>query len=46
LPTANGVRLLGVTVSNFDQMLINAADELLPLFGTCTSVAPKSDECR
>ena len=31
LPTAKGVRLLGVTVSNFDQAPIGAADEL-PLF--------------
>jgi DNA polymerase-4 len=31
LPTAKGIRLLGVTVSNFEQMPITAADEL-PLF--------------
>jgi DNA polymerase-4 len=31
LPTAKGVRLLGVTVSNFEQMPINPADAL-PLF--------------
>ena len=28
LPTARGVRLLGVTVSNFEQTSVNAADEL------------------
>jgi DNA polymerase IV len=32
LPTAKGVRLLGVTVSNFDQQPADAADGL-PLFG-------------
>jgi DNA polymerase-4 len=32
LPTAKGVRLLGVTVSNFDQAPAGAGDEL-PLFG-------------
>ena len=31
LPTVKGVRLLGVTVSNFDQAPIGAAGEL-PLF--------------
>jgi DNA polymerase-4 len=33
LPTAKGVRLLGVTVSNFDPAQIEA-DKALPLFGT------------
>jgi DNA polymerase IV len=33
LPAAKGIRLLGVTVSNFDQAPANAADAL-PLFGT------------
>jgi len=32
LPTAKGVRLLGVTVSNFDSMPADA-DKALPLFG-------------
>jgi DNA polymerase IV len=32
LPTAKGIRLLGVTVSNFDWVPASAADEL-PLFG-------------
>jgi DNA polymerase IV len=32
LPAAKGIRLLGVTVSNFDQVPIDAADAL-PLFG-------------
>ena len=32
LPIAKRVRLLGVTVSNFEQVPVNAADEL-PLFG-------------
>jgi hypothetical protein len=31
LPTTKAVRLLGVTVSNFDQLPINPVDEL-PLF--------------
>ncbi len=31
LPTANGIRLLGVSVSNFDRMPVTAAEEL-PLF--------------
>jgi len=31
LPTAKGVRLLGVTVSNFDRALVGSAGEL-PLF--------------
>jgi DNA polymerase-4 len=32
LPTSKGVRLIGVSVSNFDRMPITAAGEL-PLFG-------------
>jgi DNA polymerase-4 len=42
LPTAKGVRLLGVTVSNFDQAPIGAADEL-PLFDTAESIVPQPD---
>jgi DNA polymerase IV len=38
LPTAKGIRLLGVTVSNFDQ-LPAAAD--LPLFGTGKTRVPQ-----
>ena len=37
LPTTKGVRLLGVTVSNFDRVPINAADEL-PLFHTAEPI--------
>jgi DNA polymerase-4 len=37
-PTTKGVRLLGVTVSNFDQVPISAADEL-PLFHTAEPIA-------
>ena len=37
LPTTKGVRLLGVTVSNFDQVPISAADEL-PLFHTAEPI--------
>jgi DNA polymerase IV len=37
LPTAKGVRLLGVTVSNFDQPPADAADGL-PLFGAGGSI--------
>jgi DNA polymerase-4 len=40
LPTAKGVRLLGVSVSNFDQMSIDAADGL-PLFNAAESVMPQ-----
>jgi DNA polymerase-4 len=42
LPTAKGVRLLGVTVSNFEQVPISAADEM-PLFdaaGAASDVIP------
>ncbi len=38
LPTAKGVRLLGVTVSNFEQVPISAADEL-PLFDSAGAIA-------
>jgi DNA polymerase-4 len=37
LPTTKGVRLLGVTVSNFDQAPISAADKL-PLFHTAEPI--------
>ena len=40
LPTAKGVRLLGVTVSNFDRVPISAADEL-PLFHTAEAITPQ-----
>ena len=40
LSTKKGIRLLGVTVSNFDRLPINAADEL-PLFGTASSIMPQ-----
>ena len=39
LPTATGVRLLGVAVSNFDQVPISAADEL-PLFDAAGAIMP------
>ena len=39
LPTAKGVRLLGVTVSNFEQVPISAADEL-PLFDAAGAIMP------
>ena len=39
LPTAKGVRLLGVTVSNFDQVPLSAANEL-PLFDDAEAVMP------
>ena len=42
LPVEKGVRLLGVTVSNFDRLPINAADEL-PLFETASSITPRTD---
>ena len=41
LPTAKGIRLLGVTVSNFDQAPANAADEL-PLFGAAEAIVSRS----
>jgi DNA polymerase IV len=42
LPTARGVRLLGVTVSNFDLAPANA-DEALPLFGAGGAAAQEHD---
>ena len=42
LPTEKGIRLLGVTVSNFDRIPINAADEL-PLFDTASSITPRAE---
>ena len=39
LPAAKGVRLLGVTVSNFDQAPVAAADGL-PLFDTAEAITP------
>jgi DNA polymerase-4 len=42
LPVEKGVRLLGVTVSNFERLPINAADEL-PLFETASSITPRTD---
>jgi len=40
LPAAKGVRLLGVTVSNFDHAPRDAADEL-PLFDSGETIAPQ-----
>jgi DNA polymerase IV len=42
LPTTKGVRLLGVTVSNFDRMPIGAADEL-PLFDATETIMAQPD---
>jgi DNA polymerase IV len=42
LPAAKGVRLLGVTVSNFDQAPISAAGEL-PLFHTAEPITSQPD---
>ena len=42
LPTEKGIRLLGVTMSNFDRMAINTADEL-PLFETASSIKQQPD---
>ena len=39
LPTSKGVRLLGVTVSNFDRASVDADDEL-PLFGADGATLP------
>jgi DNA polymerase-4 len=39
LPTAKGVRLLGVTVSNFEHAPVDGGDEL-PLFGARETVIP------
>jgi DNA polymerase-4 len=43
LPSAKGVRLLGVTVSNFDPVPMDTDDEL-PLFGVGKAMAPQSDQ--
>jgi uncharacterized protein DUF763 len=40
LPTAKGVRLLGVTASSFDQVPISAAGGL-PLFDTASAIMPQ-----
>ena len=42
LPVAKGVRLLGVTVSNFDLGPISAVDEL-PLFDATAAITPQPD---
>ncbi len=42
LPTAEGIRLLGVTVSNFDQPPASVADEL-PLFASDAEIAQRPD---
>src|SRR5271165_117035 len=42
LPTDKGIRLIGVTVSNFDQEPIKAADEL-PLFDPGDVITPHPD---
>ena len=42
LPTDKGIRLIGVTVSNFDQVPISAADEL-PLFDAAEAIMPQPD---
>jgi len=42
LPTAKGVRLLGVTVSNFDHAPDDVADEL-PLFDIGETISPQPD---
>jgi len=42
LPTAKGIRLLGVTVSNFDERPAGVADEL-PLFAGEAVIAPPPD---
>ena len=42
LPTAKGVRLLGVTVSNFEQVPISA-DAELPLFDATEAIMPQPD---
>jgi DNA polymerase-4 len=42
LPTAKGVRLLGVCVSNFDQAPTNTGDEL-PLFGVGKPIVSQPD---
>jgi DNA polymerase-4 len=42
LPTAKGIRLLGVTVSNFENPLTDVADEL-PLFADEAASARRRD---
>jgi hypothetical protein len=42
LPTAKGIRLLGVTVSNFEDSLTEVADEL-PLFADEAANARRPD---
>jgi DNA polymerase-4 len=42
LPTEKGIRLLGVTMSNFDRTAINATDKL-PLFETASSITQQAD---
>ena len=42
LPTAKGIRLLGVTVSNFDHAPDDAT-EALPLFGIAGTIPPQPD---
>jgi DNA polymerase-4 len=42
LPTAKGVRLLGVTVSNFDPAPTDT-DDALPLFGVGRAIMPEPD---
>ena len=42
LPVTKGVRLLGVTMSNFDHAPIGAADEL-PLFGAAETSMSQPD---
>ena len=45
LPTSKGVRLLGVTVSNFDRVSVDAND-VLPLFGAGGATSPQQlDAC-
>jgi len=45
LPTSKGVRLLGVTVSNFDRVSVDAND-MLPLFGAGGATSPQQlDAC-
>ena len=44
LPTNKGVRLLGVTVSNFDNALADANNEL-PLFGGGGATLPEQLVC-
>ena len=43
LPTNKGVRLLGVTVSNFERVSFDANDEL-PLFGAGGATSPQQHD--